>query len=101
MPDSSHSFEPVLLPSGYLLQSLNPYIAYHLCPHPNDIHLPLDRVSGERCQVVGLDIKLNLSNVPSRLLQQLVSRLNVRSVTSLCLAAGENIVTAFSFLSWE
>ena len=100
LPESSHLFEPSLLPPSCLLQPLNSNISYSLCPHPNDIQLPSDRASRERCWVVGSGIRLNLSNVPQRLLQQLVSGLRVGSIASLCLAAGESLVTASSFPSW-
>lgn len=50
--------------------------------------------------MVGWDIRLNISNVPWRQLQQLVLGLSVRSVSNICLAAGESTVTASFSPSW-
>lgn len=97
LPESGYSFEPSLLLPNYILQQLNPDVCLHLCPHPSVIQLPVDRSSRERHQVMGKDFSLNLSDVPWRVLQQLVSG----SVASLSLVVGKSLVTASSFVFWS
>lgn len=90
LPESRHSFQPGLPPPTCLLWSLNPISA--------SVLIQWHSVARERQQVVDSGFRLNLTSVPQTLLQQMVPGLSIRSVTSLCLVAGQSWETSSSFL---